>query len=138
MTLNASRVWLAREIEAFARALPSNAVVLDAGAGRQNYRPLFAGMTYESADFERVEHKIYGSSTYVCDLDAIPADNDRYDDGPSEQREVWRMVFDHYVFCADGDPGEHLPEHARGILGLATPTLLKRMRMTIKKIAENI
>jgi hypothetical protein len=57
---------------------------------------------------------------------------------PPEQRDVWRMVFDHYVFCADGDPGEHLPEHARGILGPATPTLLKRMRMTIKKIAEGL
>ena len=33
---------------------------------------------------------------------------------PPEQREVWRMIFDHYVFCADGDPGDHLPEHARG------------------------
>ena len=41
---------------------------------------------------------------------------------PPEQREVWRMVFDHYVFCVDGDPGEHLPEHARGILGPATPS----------------
>lgn len=57
---------------------------------------------------------------------------------PPEQREVWRMVFDHYVFCADGDPGEHLPEHARGMLGPATPTLLNRMRMTIKKIAASL
>lgn len=57
---------------------------------------------------------------------------------PPEQREVWRMIFDHYVFCANGDPGEHLPEHARGILGQATPTLLNRMRMTIKKIAAEL
>jgi hypothetical protein len=57
---------------------------------------------------------------------------------PPEQREIWRMVFDHYVFCADGDPGEHLPGHARGILGEATPTLLGRMRMTIKKIAAGL
>jgi hypothetical protein len=57
---------------------------------------------------------------------------------PPEQREVWRMVFDHYVFCANGDPGEYLPEHARGILGEATPTLLERMRMTIKKIAAGL
>ena len=57
---------------------------------------------------------------------------------PPEQREVWRMVFDHYVFCANGDPGEHLPEHARGILGSVTPELLKRMRMTIKKIAAEL
>jgi mannose-6-phosphate isomerase-like protein (cupin superfamily) len=57
---------------------------------------------------------------------------------PSEQREIWRMIFDHYIFCTAGDPGEHLPEHARGILGPATPTLLNRMRMTIKKIAAGL
>jgi mannose-6-phosphate isomerase-like protein (cupin superfamily) len=57
---------------------------------------------------------------------------------PPEQREVWRMVFDHYVFCANGDPGEHLPEHARGILGPPTPELLNRMRITLKKIAAGL
>jgi hypothetical protein len=57
---------------------------------------------------------------------------------PPDQREVWRMVFDHYVFEANGDPAEHLPEHARGILGKPTPTLLARMRMTLKKIAESL
>jgi hypothetical protein len=57
---------------------------------------------------------------------------------PPEQRQVWRMIFDHYVFCANGDPGEHLPEHARGILGAATPELLNQMRITIKSIAANL
>ena len=57
---------------------------------------------------------------------------------PPEQREVWRMIFDHYVFCSNGDPGEHLPEHARGMLGPATPELLHRMRMTLKKIAAEL
>jgi mannose-6-phosphate isomerase-like protein (cupin superfamily) len=57
---------------------------------------------------------------------------------PPEQRTVWRTIFDHYVFCANGDPAEHLPQHARGILGPATPALLARMRMTIKKIAEGL
>jgi hypothetical protein len=55
---------------------------------------------------------------------------------PPEQREVWRLIFGHYVF--DADPGEHLPEHARGILGPATPELLGRMRMTLKKIAADL
>lgn len=57
---------------------------------------------------------------------------------PPEQREVWRMIFDHYVFCTHGDPGEHLPEHARGILGPSSPALRDRMRMTLKKIVAGL
>jgi hypothetical protein len=57
---------------------------------------------------------------------------------PPEQREVWRMVFDHYVFCANGDPGEHLPEQSRGILGELTPELMERMRMTLKMLAAKL
>lgn len=53
---------------------------------------------------------------------------------PPEQRDVWRTMFDHYVFCANGDPGAHLPETARGILGAPTPELLQRMRATLKQI----
>jgi mannose-6-phosphate isomerase-like protein (cupin superfamily) len=55
---------------------------------------------------------------------------------PPEQREVWRMIFDHYVFGAAA--ADHLPEHARGVLGPLTPELLNRMRMTIKKIAAEL
>jgi hypothetical protein len=57
---------------------------------------------------------------------------------PPDQRAVWRHIFDHYVFEANGDPGEHLPPHARGVMGEPTKTLLERMRMTIKKIAESL
>ena len=53
---------------------------------------------------------------------------------PHDQREVWRTMFDHYVFCANGDPAAHLPEKARGILGPATPQLIERMRATLKQI----
>lgn len=53
---------------------------------------------------------------------------------PPEQRAVWRTVFDHYIFCANGDPAEHLPEKARGVLGEPTPGLLARMRATLKQI----
>jgi SAM-dependent methyltransferase len=52
--------------------------VLDAGAGDQPYRDLFAHCDYESADFELIE-KPYARSTYVCSLDAIPVDDDRFD-----------------------------------------------------------
>ena len=57
---------------------------------------------------------------------------------PPDQRAVWRTMFDHYVFEANGDPAQHLPEHAKGVLGDPTPTLLARMRATLKKIAEQL
>jgi len=57
---------------------------------------------------------------------------------PPEQRAVWRTIFEHYVFEENGDPGEHLPEHARGILGEPTPELLARMRATLKQIATHL
>lgn len=53
---------------------------------------------------------------------------------PAEQRSVWRMVFDHYVFGVNGEPVEHLPEHARGMLGEPTPQLLNRMRETLRQL----
>jgi hypothetical protein len=52
---------------------------------------------------------------------------------PAEQRAVWRMVFDHYVFGLDGDPIEHLPEHARGLLGEPTREQLGLMRATLRQ-----
>jgi hypothetical protein len=39
------------------------------------------------------------------------------------KRERWRTLFDHYVFGENGDPAEHMPEHARGILGQSTSEL---------------
>jgi hypothetical protein len=53
---------------------------------------------------------------------------------PAEQRKVWRMTFDHYVFGTDVDPAEHLPERARGMLGKPTTELLGRMRATLKQL----
>lgn len=52
---------------------------------------------------------------------------------PRDQRDVWRNVFDHYVFEANGDPGEHLPPHARGILGELTPDILDKVRATLRR-----
>ncbi len=36
---------------------------------------------------------------------------------PKEQREVWRSIFDQYVFSDDQEFIDHIPDHARGILG---------------------
>ena len=52
---------------------------------------------------------------------------------PADQRAAWRAMFDHFVFCADGDPSEHLPPHARGILAPATAEQIERMRATLKQ-----
>jgi hypothetical protein len=47
---------------------------------------------------------------------------------PADERRAWQAMFAHYVFLADGDPGEHLPAEARGILGATSPQHLARMR----------
>ncbi|WP_240310862.1 cupin-like domain-containing protein [Altererythrobacter sp. ZODW24] len=53
---------------------------------------------------------------------------------PEDQRKSWRATFDHYVFAENGDPGAHLPEHARGIMGPPTPEMFGEMRAMIKQI----
>jgi SAM-dependent methyltransferase len=75
---NSSRIWLERENAAFAKTLPPGSRVLDAGAGEQPYKTLFAHCTYEAADFEAVD-KPYAKSDYVCDLIAIPVEDQRFD-----------------------------------------------------------
>jgi SAM-dependent methyltransferase len=78
MKVNSSRQRLWLENKAFAESIPAHALVLDAGAGAAPYKPLLGHTRYESADFEQVD-KIYARSTYVCDLAAIPVEDDRFD-----------------------------------------------------------
>jgi hypothetical protein len=47
---------------------------------------------------------------------------------PPDELERWRVMFDHYIFDANGDPVAHLPEKARGILGRRTPELVARVK----------
>jgi hypothetical protein len=47
---------------------------------------------------------------------------------PPNELAAWRVLFDHYIFGANGDPVEHLPERARGILGHRTPELVARVK----------
>jgi hypothetical protein len=47
---------------------------------------------------------------------------------PERKRERWRILFDHYVFKQGGEPAEHIPEAARGILGPTTPELRQFIR----------
>jgi hypothetical protein len=50
---------------------------------------------------------------------------------PEDQQDVWRMLFDHYVFQANGDPAGHLPPDVRGVLGPITPQQIGRMKATL-------
>jgi hypothetical protein len=47
---------------------------------------------------------------------------------PPEELAAWRLMFDHYIFGANGDPVEHLPEQARGIFGRRTGELVARVK----------
>ncbi|WP_341711806.1 cupin-like domain-containing protein [Erythrobacter sp.] len=51
---------------------------------------------------------------------------------PADRR-IWRAMFDHYVFEADGDPGHHIPSQARGILARPTPQMIEGMRQAIAR-----
>ena len=45
-----------------------------------------------------------------------------------EHKEAWGNIFEHYVFGATQDPGAHIPEHKRGVLGKISPELAKEIR----------
>lgn len=47
---------------------------------------------------------------------------------PQPTRAAWRDMFEHFVFGADAVPPEHLPEHARGILGPLTPDNARKLK----------
>ena len=97
---NSSRTHLRRFLERAASEVRPGERVLDAGAGRAQYRGLFAHATYETADFMAVEGKKYRQPDYVCDLVAIPVEDARFD----------------HVVCTQ--VLEHLPEPLRVVAEL--------------------
>ena len=52
---------------------------------------------------------------------------------PDDERAVWRMIFDYYIF-GDADASAHLPAHAKGMIGPASPRLFAQMRATLRRI----
>jgi len=54
---------------------------------------------------------------------------------PADQREAWRVFFDHFAFQADGDPGAHLPSDLRDVMGELSSADIDRV---IAFIAERL
>jgi hypothetical protein len=52
---------------------------------------------------------------------------------PTHQRAAWHSMFEHYVFEANGEIGQHLPEKRRGILGDMMPEDIKTLCNTLAK-----
>ena len=48
-------------------------------------------------------------------------------DLPPEQRDAWREIFDHYVFNADEQNYQHMPEQARGVLNPLDETVARQI-----------
>jgi ubiquinone/menaquinone biosynthesis C-methylase UbiE len=112
---NSSRTYLRRFLARAAGEVRPGQRVLDAGAGRAQYRGLFAHARYETADFMAVQGKAYRQPDYVCDLAAIPVEDARYD------HVVCTQVLEHLP-----DPGRVLEELHRvlepgGTLWLSAP-----------------
>jgi hypothetical protein len=58
---------------------------------------------------------------------------------PAGDRELWRKMFDHYVFRPNGDPAPYLPPERRGMLGPLFPGLEGYMRaQLIRSLAKQL
>jgi hypothetical protein len=55
----------------------------------------------------------------------------------ASRREIWRRMFEHYVFQTGGDPVPYLPADRRGMLGSLSPELQSHMRtQLIRSLAK--
>ncbi len=58
---------------------------------------------------------------------------------PAADREIWRKMFDHYVFRTNGDPAPYLPPERRGMLGPLFPALEGHLRaQLIRSLAKQL
>lgn len=76
--------WVAN----IAKGIPAGALVLDAGAGECQYKPLFAHANYKAQDFAAYEGSreglqqedwSYGELDYICDIKNIPVGSESFD-----------------------------------------------------------
>ena len=54
-------------------------------------------------------------------------------DMPEDERQSWRVLFDHYIFTSDTDTLAHIPEHALGALGEMTPERIGALREVLAR-----
>ena len=54
-------------------------------------------------------------------------------DLPKEQKNIWREMFDYYIFESDKDSHSHIPEWARGSLGEIDESLTRKIRSQLLK-----
>lgn len=52
-------------------------------------------------------------------------------DLPPSHREAWRVLFDHYVFEANGPVADHLPPQRRGVMGVLDTGVIRAVRTAI-------
>lgn len=57
---------------------------------------------------------------------------------PEHKRQAWRILFDHYVFKENGEPAEHIPEPARGIIGRSTPELRRVIQQFLMRALTSL
>lgn len=58
---------------------------------------------------------------------------------PASDRELWRKMFDHYVFQSSGDPVPYLPADRRGMLGPLVPAVEGYLRAhLIRSLAKQL
>ncbi|MEL6109533.1 MAG: class I SAM-dependent methyltransferase [Planctomycetota bacterium] len=77
--VNSSRVYLEQFCKRAGEATADGAMLLDAGCGEAPYRKFFGHTKYESADFCQVDKPYFNQLTYVCSLDEIPVEDERFD-----------------------------------------------------------
>jgi hypothetical protein len=57
---------------------------------------------------------------------------------PPSRREIWRRMFDYYVFQTDGDPVEHLPPERRGMLGRLTRQVVTAAKLWLQNELQRL
>ncbi|WP_339900558.1 cupin-like domain-containing protein [Paraglaciecola polaris] len=53
---------------------------------------------------------------------------------PYEQQQAWKSMLEHYLFDKDTDPGEHIPQAAKGILGQYTDKVSHQVHQWLAKL----